>query len=115
MYDYFSIYILQFGKWEQYRQSVALDKQDPRWHIVHALHEIYVHGPFESVNDIKITLRWYEQVEDEEWNAIKEFDNEDGSSHHWECKVETEVTWTETDFESFTDFRDSFLSSKFKV
>lgn len=115
MYDFFSIYILRYGKWEDYRSAVALDKQDPRWHIVHALHELYVHGPFESVNDIKITLRWYELVEDEDGHNVKEVDEEDGSTHNFECKVETEITWSETDFESFGDFRDSFLSSKFKV
>ena len=111
MYEFASIYILQYGRWTAFRQAVPLDKDSPRSHLELMLKELWLFHNFESIKDVLVTLRKYDRVEDSEWNPVKEIDWDDGSIHDMHIVSDDEYKWSESDFESFKEFKDSFLSS----
>lgn len=112
MFEFASIYILQYWRWTAFRQAVVLDKEMPREHISHMLYEVWIFQDFDNIKDVMVTLRKYDRVEDGEWNPVKEIDGDDGSIHDMEVAEDTTYRWSESDHESFVDFKDSFLSSK---
>lgn len=90
----FSINIMEYWIWKLYRWNTILSKHNPKWHIFHALDELYsLYHDFAKVTDVEVTTTEY-------------IDSDEGN---YEEKVEKKYSWSGSDEESFIWFQASIL------